>query len=248
MASGRLQGKEVLVTAAAQGIGRAVTEAFSQEGANVIATDINGEKLAELDGVRGVRTKVLDVTDYDAVKAFAKEVTKLDVLFNNAGMVHNGSILECEEKDWDMSFDLNVKSIYRLTKQFLPMMLSQGGGVIINMASVASSLKGVPNRFVYSATKGAVIGLTKALAADFAAKGIRCHTICPATVDTPSWRERVNSQPDPEEAMKKFLARQKMGRIGKAEEIAKLALFLASDEASYMTGCEYIIDGGWMLS
>lgn len=147
-----------------------------------------------------------------------------------------------------MSFDLNVKSIYRLTKQFLPMMLSQGGGVIINMASVASSLKGVPNRFVYSATKGAVIGLTKALAADFAAKGIRCHTICPATVDTPSWRERVNSQPDPEEAMKKFLARQKMGRIGKAEEIAKLALFLASDEASYMTGCEYIIDGGWMLS
>ena len=147
-----------------------------------------------------------------------------------------------------MSFDLNVKSMYRLIKQFLPTMLSQGGGVIINMASVASSLKGVPNRFVYSATKGAVIGLTKALASDFATKGIRCHTICPGTVDTPSWRARVNSQPDPEEAMKKFLARQKMGRVGRAEEIAKLAVYLASDEASYMTGCEYIIDGGWMLS
>lgn len=248
MAPGRLEGKEIIVTAAAQGIGRSVAEAFAEEGANVLATDVNGEKLAELDTIKGIRTKILNVTDYDAIKALVKQFTKVDVLFNCAGIVHNGTILDCEEKDWDLSFDVNVKSMYRLTRQFLPVMLAQGGGVIINMASVASSIKGVPNRFVYSATKGAIIGFTKALAADFASQGIRTHSICPATVDTPSLRERINSAPDPEEAMKKFLSRQKQGRLGRPEEIAKLAVFLASDEAPYMTGCEHIIDGGWMLS
>lgn len=247
MADGRLQGKEIIVTAAAQGIGRAVAEEFAKEGANVLATDINSEKLAELNSVKGIRTKLLDVTNYDAIKELVKDFSKLDVLFNCAGFVHNGSILDCEEKDWDLSFDINVKSMYRLTRQFLPVMLANGGGVIINMASVASSIKGVPNRFVYSTTKGAVIAFTKALAADFTAQGIRTHAICPATVDTPSLRGRINSAPDPEEAMKKFLARQKQGRLGRPDEIAKLAVFLASDEAPYMTGCEHIIDGGWML-
>ncbi|XP_068713900.1 dehydrogenase/reductase SDR family member 6-like [Montipora foliosa] len=247
MAPGRLQGKEILVTAAAQGIGRSVCEAFAEEGANVLATDINAEKLAELDAIEGIRTKVLSVTDYDAIKSLAKECTKLDVLFNCAGIVHNGTILDCEEKDWDLSFDINVKSMYRMTREFLPVMLSQQSGVVINMASCASSLKGIPNRFVYSATKGAVIALTKALAADFTSSGIRTHAICPGTIDTPSLRDRINSAPDPEEAMKKFLARQKQGRLGTPQEIAKLAVFLASDEAPYMTGCELIIDGGWML-
>lgn len=247
MARRRLEGKEILVTAAAQGIGRAVAEAFAEEGANVLATDINGDKLAELDSIEGIRTKILNVTDYDAIKAVAKEFSKLDVLFNCAGIVHDGTILDCEEKDWDLSFDINIKSMYRLTRQFLPIMLAQGGGVIINMASVASSIKGVPNRFVYSTTKGAVIAFTKAIASDFVSQGIRTHAICPATVDTPSLRQRINSAPDPEEAMKKFLARQKQGRLGTPEEIAKLAVFLASDEAPYMTGCEHIIDGGWML-
>lgn len=249
MAPGRLEGKEILVTAAAQGIGRSVAEKFAEEGAKVLATDINGDKLAELNSIEGIRTRILNVTDNDAIKALAKEIPKLDVLFNCAGFVHCGTILDCEEQDWDFSFDINVKSMYRLTKQLIPIMLAQDqGGVIINMASVVSSVKGVPNRFVYSATKGAVIGLTKALAADFAAQGIRTHAICPGAVDTPSLRERINSTPDPEEAMKKFIARQKQGRLGRPEEIAKLAVFLASDEAPYMTGCEHIIDGGWMLS
>ncbi|XP_068760290.1 dehydrogenase/reductase SDR family member 6-like [Montipora capricornis] len=247
MAPGRLQGKEILVTAAAQGIGRAVCEAFAEEGAHVLGTDINAEKLAELDAIEGIRTKVLSVTDYDAIKSLAKECTKLDVLFNCAGIVHNGTILDCEEKDWDHSFDINVKSMYRMTREFLPVMLSQKSGVVINMASCASTLQGVPNRFVYSATKGAVIALTKALAADFTSSGIRTHAICPGAVDTPSLRDRINSAPDPEEAMKKFLARQKHGRLGTPQEIAKLAVFLASDEAPYMTGCEVIIDGGWLL-
>lgn len=247
MASGRLLGKEILVTAAAQGMGRAVSIAFAEEGANVLATDINAEKLAELDAFKGIRTKILNVTDYDAIKALAKGCTKLDVLFNCAGIVHTGSILECEEKDWDLSFDINVKSMYRMIKEFLPLMLSQQSGVIINMASCASSIKGVPNRFVYSATKGAVIALTKALAADVISKGIRTHAICPGTIDTPSFRDRVSSAPDAEEAYKKFLARQKQGRLGTPEEIAKLAVFLASDEAPFMTGCEHIIDGGWLL-
>ena len=248
-ATRRLERKEILVTAAAQGIGRAVAEAFAEEGANVLATDINGDKLAELDSIEGIRTKILNVTDYDAIKALAKEFAKLDVLFNCAGFAHCGTILDCEEEDWDFSFDTNVKSMYRLTRQFIPIMLAQDkGGVIINMASLVSSVKGVPNRFVYSATKGAVIGLTKALAADFAAQGIRAHAICPGAVDTPSLRERINSTPDPEEALKTFLTRQKQGRLGRPEEIAKLAVFLASDEAPFMTGCELIIDGGWMLS
>ena len=248
MAGRRLEGKEILVTAAAQGIGRAVAEAFAEEGAKVLATDINGDKLAELDSIEGIRTKILNVTDYDAIKALAKESSKLDVLFNCAGIVHDGTILDCEEKDWDLSFDINIKSMYRLTRQFLPIMLVQGGGVIINMASVVSSIKGVPDRFVYSTTKGAVIAFTKAIASDFVSQGIRTHAICPGAVDTPSLRQRINSALDPEEAMKKFLARQKQGRLGTPEEIAKLAVFLASDEAPFMTGCEHIIDGGWMLS
>ena len=244
---GRLQGKQVIITAAAQGIGHAIAVAFAEEGASVLATDINGDKLAELDTIKGIRTKILSVTDYEAIKALAGECSRVDVLVNCAGIVHEGTILDCEEKDWDISFDLNVKSMYRMTKQFLPIMLAQGGGTVINMSSVASSVKGLPNRLVYGTTKAAVVGFTKALAADFVGQGIRTHAICPGTVDTPSLRERVNTAPDPEEAMKKFIARQRLGRLGRPEEIAKLAVFLASDEAAYMTGCEHIIDGGIML-
>ena len=245
--SRRLQGKTVLCTAAAQGIGRTTAVTFAEEGAKVIATDINGKLLAELDSVEGIETRVLDVTDGEAVKALAGTLERCDVLFNCAGIVVNGSILETDEKDWDLSFDVNIKSMYRLTKAILPKMLAQGGGVVINMSSVASSLKGVPNRFAYSATKGAVNGFTKALAADFASQGIRCHAICPATVDTPSLRGRIAASPDPDKAFANFLARQKQGRLGQPEEIANLAVFLASDEAPYMTGVEHIIDGGWML-
>lgn len=245
--SRRLQGKTILCTAAAQGIGRYTAIAFAEEGARVIATDVNGKLLSELNSVEGIETKILDVTNYDAVKSLAKELEKCDVLFNCAGIVHNGTILDCEEKDWDLAFDVNIKSMYRLTKEFLPKMLDQGGGVIINMSSAASSIKGVSNRFVYSATKGAVNGFTKALAADFASQGIRCHAICPATIDSPSLRGRIAASPDPEKALAGFLARQKQGRMGKPEEVANLAVFLASDEAPYMTGCEHIIDGGWML-
>jgi len=239
----RLKGKKAILTAAGQGIGRAVAEAFVREGAIVTATDIN-EKL--LDGLKGAVTRRLDATDDTAVKALARELGAVDVLFNCAGFVHHGSILDCEEKDWDFSFNLNVKSMYRTIRAFLPAMLEHGGGSIINMASVASSLKAVPNRFVYSASKAAVIGLTKSVAADYITRGVRCNAICPGTVESPSLESRIKALGgDPVAARKAFVARQPIGRIGKPEEVAALAVFLASDESGFTTGIAHVIDGGW---
>ncbi len=244
---GRLAGKTALITAAGQGIGRATAELFAAEGAEVIASDINDALLGELDTIEGVTALKLDVTDGDAVAAAAAELPPLDILFNCAGYVANGSILECEEKDWDFSFDLNVKAMYRLIQLCLPAMLDNGGGSIINMSSVASSIKGVPNRFAYCASKGAVIGLTKAVAADFVTKGIRCNAICPGTVDSPSMHGRLKATGNYEQALKDFIARQPMGRIGTAEEIAALALYLGSDDSAFTTGQTHAIDGGWSV-
>lgn len=244
---GRLDGKVIVLSAAAQGIGRAAAIAFAKEGAQVTATDINGEKLKELDGIQGIKTKVVDVTKKDQVEALAKEHDHVDVLFNVAGFVHSGSILYCKEADWDFTMNVNVRSMYLMCKAFLPKMLAKKSGNIINMASVASSIKGVVNRCVYSTSKAAVIGLTKSIAADFIDKGIRCNCVCPGTVDTPSLRERIQAQPDPEQAYKNFMARQKTGRMCTAEEVAHLCVYLASDESAYVTGTEQIIDGGWRL-
>jgi 2-keto-3-deoxy-L-fuconate dehydrogenase len=237
--AGRLSGKRCVITAAAQGIGRASAELFIAEGADLIATDRDQDKLAGLK----CRTERLDVTDAAAIADFARRTGPIDVLFNCAGFVHHGTILETEEKDWDFSFDLNAKAMYRTIKAFLPSMLAQGHGNIVNMASVSGSVKGVPNRFVYGASKAAVIGLTKSVAIDFVTKGIRCNAICPGTVETPSLGERIAAQGDVDKARAAFIARQPMGRLGKAEEIAALALYLASDESSYTTGAIHIIDG-----
>ncbi|MCY4199894.1 MAG: SDR family oxidoreductase [Gammaproteobacteria bacterium] len=238
----RVANKKILVTAAAQGIGRATAELFAREGATVIATDINGDLLAEL---VGCRIETLDVTDQSAIEALVERIGAVDVLFNCAGFVHSGTILDCEESDWDFSFDLNVKSMYRMAKACLPLMLEAGGGNIINMSSVASSVRGIPNRFVYSASKAAVIGLTKSLAADFVTSNIRCNAICPGTVHSPSLQQRLAATGDYEAAYREFTARQPMGRIGEPEEIANLALYLASDESAFSTGQIHIIDGGW---
>jgi 2-keto-3-deoxy-L-fuconate dehydrogenase len=244
--SGRLAGKTAVVTAAGQGIGRATAIAFADEGAVVWATDLNEQALAALSQDRGeVRTRRLDVCSSQDVNDLAGEVGALDVLFNCAGFVHQGTILECEEKDWDFSFDLNVKSMYRTCRAFLPAMLKAGKGSIINMSSAASSIKGVPNRFVYVSTKAAVIGLTKAIAADFIRRGIRCNAICPGTVQTPSLDQRIAAQGDVEKARAEFIARQPMGRLGSPEEIASLAVYLASDESRFTTGQTHIIDGGF---
>ncbi|KAL4233255.1 putative diacetyl reductase [(R)-acetoin forming] 2 [Mactra antiquata] len=243
---GRLDGKTAVVTAAAQGIGRATCEAFLREGAKVIATDINLDKLKELESL-GAVCQSLDVTDSAAVKKFADSVPKIDILFNCAGFVFHGTLLDTEEKDWDFSFDLNVKSMYRMCKVFLPKMIQQDSGNIINMSSVASSIKGAPNRCVYGTTKAAVIGLTKAMAADYVSNNIRVNCICPGTVDTPSLRGRIQAQPDPDQALKDFQARQKLGRFCTAEEVANLILYLATDESVYITGQQVIIDGGWSL-
>ena len=239
-----LQGKRAVVSAAAQGIGEASARAFAAAGAEVIATDLNAERLAALDGVAGITTAQLDVTDGDAVAAFAKRTPAPDILFNCAGFVHHGSILECEEDDWDFSFNLNVKSMYRMIRAFLPGMLEAGGGSIINMASVASSVKGVPVRCVYGASKAAVVGLTKSVAADYVAAGIRCNAICPGTVQSPSLDERIAAQGNAEEARRAFVARQPMGRIGTADEIAAVALYYASDASAFTTGTTFVIDGG----
>ncbi|KAJ8335839.1 hypothetical protein SKAU_G00391810 [Synaphobranchus kaupii] len=244
---GRLDGKVIVLSAAAQGIGRAAAVAFAKEGAQVMATDINGEKLKELDSYPNIKTKVVDVTKRDQVEALANELDHIDVLFNVAGFVHHGTILDCEEKDWDFTMNVNVRSMYLMTKAFLPKMLARKSGNIINMASVASSIKGVPQRCVYSTSKAAVIGLTKSVAADFLEQGVRCNCVCPGTVDTPSLRDRIQARPDPEQALKDFLARQKTGRMCTAEEVAHLCVYLASDESAYVTGTEHIIDGGWRL-
>lgn len=240
--SGRLAGKKILCTAAGQGIGKASVEAFVREGADVLATDINADALATL---KGVQTQVLDVRDGDAINALIAAHGPFDGLFNCAGFVHHGTILECEESDWDFSFDLNVKSMYRLCRAALPGMVAQGGGAIVNMSSVASSLKGAPNRFVYGASKAAVIGLTKGIAADFVTQNVRCNAICPGTVQSPSLDDRIAAQGDVEEARKAFVARQPMGRIGTPDEIAALAVYLLADESGFTTGAVHVVDGGW---
>lgn len=239
----RLAGKTALVTAAAQGIGRATVEAFLKEGASVIAVDINTDPLADLPGVT---VRKLDVTDPDAVKAIADEFVGVDVLYNCAGYVHAGTILDCDEDAWAFSTTLNVTAQYRMIRAFLPAMIANGGGSIINMSSVCSSIKAVPNRFAYGATKAAVIGLTKSVAADFVTQGVRCNAICPGTVETPSLLQRLRDTGDFDKAYAEFTARQAMGRFGRPTELAALAVYLASDESAFTTGTVNVIDGGWV--
>ena len=246
----RLAGKTAFLTAAGQGIGRAVAEAFAREGARVIATDLNAALLETLADVPGVSVQKLDVLDPAAITAAAAAAGPVDVLFNGAGFVHAGTVLDCTEDEWAFAFDLNVRSQYRTIKAFLPGMLARGAGSIINMASVAGSIKGAPNRFVYGATKAAVIGLTKAVAADFIAKGVRCNAICPGTVESPSLRDRIAAQAQASgqtlaQVEAAFIARQPMGRIGRTSEIAALAVYLASDESAFTSGTAQVIDGGW---
>ena len=247
-ATGRLSGQRAFVTAAGAGIGRASALAFAREGAQVIATDIDEAALAslrELDPRIVVQT--LDARDFAAVRAAAASTGSIDILLNAAGFVHQGTLLECDERAWDFSFDLNVKSVYRTLHAFLPGMIARKRGSIISVASVASSIRGVPNRAAYSATKAALIGLTKAVAADTVGHGVRVNAICPGTVETPSLQGRINQNADPTAARAAFVARQPMGRLGTAEEVANLAVYLASDEASYTTGAIHVIDGGWTM-
>ncbi|WP_342075040.1 SDR family oxidoreductase [Yoonia sp. SS1-5] len=250
----RLQGNIAVVTAAGQGIGKAIADRFALEGAQVFASDVNGDLLTNPDYADA---RKLDVTDGAAITAYAAEVGQIDTLCNIAGFVHHGTVLDASDEDWDFSFDLNVKSMHRLIRAFLPGMLAKkrdtglSGGCIINMSSGASSLKGAPNRYVYGATKASVIGLTKAVAADFAADRLRCNAICPGTVESPSWHARVDelgrAMGGKDKARDAFIARQPMGRVAKAEEIAGMAAYLASDEAAFVTGAELKIDGGWTL-
>ena len=238
----RLAGKTALVTAAAQGIGRATVEAFLREGATVIAADINIAPLSDLDGVA---VRQLDVTDPEAVKAIAAEFPQVDVLYNCAGYVHAGTILDCDEEAWNFSNSLNVTAQYRMIRAFLPQMIANGGGSIINMSSVAGPITGPVNRLVYSASKAAVVGLTKGVAADYVTQGIRCNAICPGTVDSPSLHQRLRDTGDYEGALKAFVARQPMGRVGDPNEVAALAAYLASDDSGFTTGQAHVIDGGW---
>ncbi len=246
----RLQGKTAFVTAAAQGIGRATALAFAREGARVVATDINADLLATLAQECGCQTRLLDVTDPAAILAVAAEVGTVDVLFNGAGFVHAGTVLDCTEDEWSFAFELNVRSQYRLIRAFLPGMLEHGAGSIVNMASVAGSIKGAPNRFVYGTSKAAVIGLTKSVAADFVTRGVRCNAICPGTIESPSLRDRIASQAQAggqtlQQVEAAFIARQPVGRLGRVDEIAALAVYLASDESAFTTGTAQVIDGGW---
>ena len=240
----RLKGKTVLVTAAGQGIGYASVLAMAAEGAQVWATDVNEKLLERYAGVANVRTARLDVLDKEAIGAFFKSLPALDVLFNCAGVVHNGTALDATDKDLEFAFNLNVRAQFWTIQAALPGMLAAGSGSIINMASVCSSMKGLPNRFVYGTTKAAVLGLTKSVAADFVARGIRCNAVCPGTVDTPSLGERINANEDPDAARKAFIARQPMGRLAQAEEIAPVVVFLASDESVFATGQAFTVDGG----
>jgi 2-keto-3-deoxy-L-fuconate dehydrogenase len=248
--SQRLEGKTAFVTAAGQGIGRATALAFAREGAKVIATDLNEALLDTLQREAGCTVQKLDVTDPAAIAAAAAKHADVNVLFNGAGYVHAGTVLDCTEADWDFAFNLNVRSQFRTIKAFLPAMLARGNGSIINVASVAGSIKGAPNRFVYGTTKAAIIGLTKAVAADTIAKGVRCNAICPGTVESPSLRDRISAQAKAsgqtlEQVEAAFVARQPMGRLGKVEEIAMLAVYLASEESAFTSGTAQVIDGGW---
>ena len=246
--SGRLEGKKIIVTAAGQGIGKATAIAFHNEGAHVIATDLNEKTLADLNKeYPNIKIKTLDSTDNKAILDFVKTLNEVNVLFNAVGFVHHGTILDCEEKDWDFSFDVNIKSMYFMCRAILPLMVKQNGGSIINVSSIASSLKGLPNRFVYGASKAAIIGLTKSIASDFVKQNIRCNSIAPGTVFSPSWQDRVNQSPDPVQAKKDFIARQPMGRLGTAEEIASMAIYLAGDESTFTTGNTFSVDGGMTI-
>ena len=240
----RLEGKSILVTAAGQGIGRASALALAAEGAEVWATDIDPQLLARYEGVERVHAIALDVLDKTAIRRLVTRMPAVDVLFNCAGFVHNGAVLQATDEEWNFALNLNVRSQFWSIQAVLPRMLVAGHGSIINMASVCSSIKGLPNRFIYGTTKAAVIGLTKSVAADYVADGIRCNAICPGTVDTPSLQDRINAHADPQAARQNFIARQPMGRLAKAQEIAPLVVFLASDESAYVTGQAYAIDGG----
>ena len=244
----RLAGKTAVVTAAGQGMGRATALAFVQEGATVWATDINRAALETLAAEQPQMVcRELDVLNPKAIEQLAVQLPEPDILFNCAGFVHHGTILDCTEEDWDFSFDLNVRSTYRTCRAFLPGMVRRGRGSIVNMSSIASSVRGVPNRFVYTSSKAAVVGLTKAIAIDFVRQGIRCNAICPGTVQSPSLEGRIAAQGDVEQVRREFIARQPMGRLGRPEEVAELAVYLASDESSFTTGQTHVIDGGWNI-
>ena len=244
----RLENKNIIVTAAGQGIGKATAIAFYNEGANVTATDLNEKTLQALNKeYPKIKIYTFDSTNASAIKVFSKTIKKVDVLFNAVGFVHHGTILDCEEKDWDFSFDVNVKSMYLMIKSIIPKMLKENKGSIINISSIASSIKGLPFRFVYGASKAAIIGLTKSIAADYVKQNIRCNAIAPGTVHTPSWEGRVSASKDPIQAKKDFIARQPMGRLGTPEEIAAIAIYLASDESSFASGNTFSVDGGMTI-